>query len=79
MKPILWTAGIGSSGRVGGAKKHEIYTAIFFTTYLYRAWGGAMAPSVPTPPDPLLTAYIMMQICFPESILLSKLHFRTQF
>ena len=42
----------GSSGRVRGAEKHEIYAgasaAIFFMTYFHRARVG-MAPSAPPP------------------------------
>ena len=41
---------IGSSGRVGGGKKHEIYVAAFgghlFYDLFVQGWGG-MAPSVP--------------------------------
>ena len=42
---------IGSSGRVGGAKKHEIYVAAFgghlFYDLFVQGLGGAMAPSAP--------------------------------
>ena len=42
----------GSSGRVRGGKKHEIYVAtfgghLFYDLYFYRAGGGGMAPSAP--------------------------------
>ena len=44
------THSIGSSGRVEGGKKHEIYVAalaaIFFMTCLYRT-GGGIPPSAP--------------------------------
>ena len=44
----------GSSGRVGGTKKHEVHAAAFsghfFMTYFYRTGGVAPCP----PPDPLL-------------------------
>ena len=54
-----WVLSGGSSGRVRGGEKHEIYAAAFsshlFMTYFHRA-RGAMAPStpLPPPPDPLL-------------------------
>ena len=49
---------IASSGGVGGGPRNmksmwPPLAAIFFMTYLYRAGGGGMAPSVP-PLDPLL-------------------------
>ena len=47
---------IGSSGQVGGAKKHEIYVGAFGGNLFYDLFvqgGGAMAPSAPTL-DPLL-------------------------
>ena len=48
----------GSSGRVGGAEKHEIYVAAFgghlFYDLFSQGQGGAMAPSAP-PLDPLLS------------------------
>ena len=49
---------IGSSGWVGRGKKHEIYVAAFGSHLFYdlflQGLGGAMAPSAPPPPDPLL-------------------------
>ena len=58
-KSKRWTvvtsdSSIGSSGRVGGAKKHEIYVVAFgghlFYDLFVQGWG-AMAPSAP-PLDP---------------------------
>ena len=59
---------IGSSGRVGGAKKHEIYVAAFGSHLFYdlflQGWGGAMAPSAP-PLDPLLfSVWIHIPVLF---------------
>ena len=49
---LNWTfCGIGSSGRVGRGKKHEIYVAAFgghlFYDLFVQGWGGALAPSAP--------------------------------
>ena len=42
---------IGSSGRIEGGKKHEIYVAAFgghlFYDLFVQGWRGAMAPSAP--------------------------------
>ena len=54
--PAMHNPSIGSSGRVGGAKKHEIYVATFgghlFYDLFVQGWGGHGPLS--TPLDPLL-------------------------
>ena len=51
-------ASSGSSGRVRGGEKHEIYAGAFgghlFYDLFSQGSGGDMAPSAPPPPDPLL-------------------------